>query len=67
MTTTTISNDRDATSFEMFVLTAVQPNGRSITIGVFSKEEDGDKEADELKTSSNCTGFTLTPISFNLS
>jgi len=52
--------------FTTFILTAVRPNGESITVGVFSNESDGNLEARNLKQSSNCTGFTLTEIAFDL-
>ena len=65
--TMTYSNDLNQMSVEAWILTAVRPGGRSTTLGVFANEEDGHKEAAELKISSNCTGFTLTPISFDLS
>ena len=50
-----------------FVLTAVQSNGESMTVGVVGNEADGHTEARNLKQTSNCSGFTLTRVTFDVS
>ena len=62
-TAATMNNNELST----FVLTAVQSNGESMTVGVFGKEADGHAEARKLKQTSKCSGFTLTQVTFDVS